>query len=81
LPPVEQLIRKAKAAGLDGLDVGRAPAIDRDFVRRVKQAGLELFVWTVNSPEEARGLQAAGVDGVTTDRPGWLKERLTATRN
>ena len=80
-PQAEELIRQAKAAALDGLDLGIAPLVDRSFITQVKQAGLQLFVWTVNSPEEARRLQAAGADGVVTDRPGWLRDRLRAVEN
>jgi glycerophosphoryl diester phosphodiesterase len=33
-------------------------------------------VWTVNDPAVARRMAALGVDGITTDRPAWLRERL-----
>jgi len=77
-PGVATLIRKAKAAKLDGLDLGDSPVLNRADVNRVHAAGLRLFVWTVNSVEAARRLKAAGVDGITTDRPGWLKTRLSS---
>jgi len=75
-PTVETMIRKAKAAKLDGLDLSAKPLINRDYVAKVKQAGLGCYVWTVNSARQAARLKAAGVDGITTDRPGWLKQRL-----
>ena len=76
-PAIDELIEKTKAAKLDGLDLGNAPAvIDREYVRRVKRAGLGVFVWTVNDKNEARRLRDAGVDGITTDRPGWLRKSL-----
>ncbi len=75
-PTVETLIQKAKAAGLDGLDVGARGPLDETFVERVHDAGLKLYVWTVDKPSLARRLVAAGVDGVTTNQPGWLRERL-----
>lgn len=73
---VEDLIAKAKAGGFDGLDLNHQFPIDAAFVKRVKDAGLKLYTWTVNDPEIARRQAAAGVDGITTDRPGWLRERL-----
>lgn len=73
-PSLEEIVRKAKEAGLDGIDFGDAPVIDRDYVAKVKQAGLGVYVWTVNSTKEAGRLEQAGVDGVTTNRPGLLKE-------
>jgi glycerophosphoryl diester phosphodiesterase len=30
----------------------------------------------VDAPGKARALAAAGVDGLTTNRPGWLREQL-----
>ncbi|MEK9864606.1 MAG: glycerophosphodiester phosphodiesterase family protein, partial [Verrucomicrobiota bacterium] len=32
--------------------------------------------YTVNDPADARRLMEAGVDGITTDRPGFLREQL-----
>lgn len=74
--PVEELIALAQAAKLDGLDVDATGPIDAAFVARIHGAGLKLFVWTVNTAARARRLAAAGVDGITTDKPGWLRERL-----
>ena len=40
-------------------------------------AGLKLYTWTVDDPAVARKQAAAGVDGLTTNRPGWLRKQLT----
>jgi glycerophosphoryl diester phosphodiesterase len=73
-PPLAEIIRKTKAAGLDGIDFGDAPVIDREFIAKVKQAGLGVYTWTVNTTKEAGRLEQAGIDGITTNRPGVLKE-------
>ncbi len=75
-PKLDVMIKKAKAANLDGLDLGKAEIIDKAYVSRVKQAGLGFYMWTINSASDARRLSAAGVEGLTTDRPGWLREQL-----
>ena len=75
-PPVEELIQKATAAGLDGLDLEAGFPIDQHFVQKVHQAGLKIYTWTVDDPAGARKEAAAGVDGITTNRPGWLREQL-----
>ncbi len=75
-PPREELIAKAKAANAEGLDLKAAPIIDAAYVKAVHDAGLELYVWTVNEADEAKRLMDAGVEGITTDRPGWMKEQL-----
>ena len=75
-PSVEAMIAKAKSANLDGLDLDRRFAIDEPFVSRVKNAGLKLCAWTVNDAKLATRLAALGVDGITTNRPLWLRERI-----
>jgi glycerophosphoryl diester phosphodiesterase len=73
----DELTARAKEIHADGLDLSATPSIlDKTFGDTVKAAGLELYVWTVNDVELARKMIAAGVDGITTDRPGWLREQL-----
>lgn len=77
LPNIDKLIAKAQEAGFSGLDLDAKFPIDAAFVAKVRAAGLKLYVWTVNDAAVARNLVAAGVDGITTDRPGWLREQLS----
>ena len=72
----EDLIRDAKAAGVDGLDLSAHETIDRAYASKIRDAGLKLAVWTVNDPKMARLMIDAGVQGLTTDRPGWMREQL-----
>ena len=79
-PGAEKLVEQARQAGLDGLDVsGRGP-VDAIFTRKVHAARLKLYIWTVDSPSQARKLLAAGVDGITTNRPEWLRAKLASPR-
>ncbi len=73
------MVAQAKAAGLDGLNLNYGFAIDAPFVSAVKAAGLKLYTWTVDDPAVARAEAALGVDGITTNRPAWLREQLQAT--
>lgn len=75
-PGIDEMIRLCKAAGFDGLNLNFNWPIDKAFTGRVHDAGLKLYVWTVNDAELARHLAAAGVDGITTDRPAWLRKQL-----
>ena len=75
-PTAEELIRQARDARLDGLDLGARGPLNAAFAEKIKAAGLKLYVWTVDSPAKAKQLAAAGVDGLTTNRPGWLRETL-----
>jgi glycerophosphoryl diester phosphodiesterase len=75
-PKAEKLIERATEAGLNGLDVGGRGPVDAAFARKVHDAGLKLYIWTVDSPAKAKRLIAAGVDGITTNKPGWLRSEL-----
>ena len=75
-PDLDEMIRLCKAADFDGLNLNFNWPIDRAFADKVHAAGLKLYVWTVNDAEVARRLVSAGVDGITTDRPAWLREQL-----
>jgi glycerophosphoryl diester phosphodiesterase len=75
IPHDPKLADEAKSRGLDGLDVHNA-GVTKEFARAVKASGLKLYVWTVDDPQEAQRLIELGVDGITTNRPGWLAEQL-----
>lgn len=77
-PKIDDLIAKAKDAGLDGLDLDYHFPLDAAAVGRIKAAGLACHVWTVDDPAAARRLTAAGVDGITTNRPAGLRADLRA---
>lgn len=78
LPDLDDLIQQAKAAKLDGLDLEWKFPIDKAFVKKVHQAGLKLYTWTVDDPEVAKAEMKAGVDGITTNRPEFLRQALKA---
>lgn len=76
VPSVDDLIRLAKDAGVEGVNLSYGGPIDAEFVRKIKGAGLKCYVWTVDDPAVARRLVEAGVDGITTNRPAWLREQI-----
>jgi glycerophosphoryl diester phosphodiesterase len=43
--------------------------VDDALVAAIHGAGMTLYVWTVNAPEEMRRFLAMGVDGICTDYP------------
>lgn len=69
-------IQKAKAANLDGLDLGYNQFVTKTFVEQARAAGLPVYVWTVNKVADAKKLAEMGVAGITTDRPGLLNSAL-----
>ncbi len=75
-PDVLDSLAEAQRYSLSGLDLMAARAADADLLRRVRDAGLDVCVWTVDSPEEAHGLIDLGIRRITTNRPGWLRQQL-----
>ncbi len=75
VPHDPQLVQTAKNKGLDGLDVHYA-GVTKEFTDAVKASGQKLYAWTVDEPEEAIRLIKLGVDGITTNRPGWLRDQV-----
>jgi glycerophosphoryl diester phosphodiesterase len=43
--------------------------VDRRLVRAVKEAGGELYVWTVDEPERIAKLERLGVTGIISNDP------------
>jgi glycerophosphoryl diester phosphodiesterase len=77
-PSTDRLIERARAAKLDGLDLLNSGRINAALVRKVHRAGIKVYVWTVDNPGRAQKLAALGIDGITTNRPGWLRRRMAA---
>jgi glycerophosphoryl diester phosphodiesterase len=75
-PKLDETIAKAKAAGVDGVDLNFNWPLNKTTVGQIKAAGLECHVWTVDDPAKAKELADAGVDSITTNRPQWLREQL-----
>jgi glycerophosphoryl diester phosphodiesterase len=70
-----RIIDAAIKRGFRGISVNSA-GITREFTEQVTDAGLRLFAWTINEPENAKRFVSYGVNGLVTDRPGWLREAL-----
>jgi glycerophosphoryl diester phosphodiesterase len=75
-PKLEELLPRMKAANLDGLNLNAKFPIDEAFVKAAQEGGRKLYIWTVDDAAVARRLVQAGVDGIATNRPAWLREQL-----
>jgi glycerophosphoryl diester phosphodiesterase len=73
---LQQLVEKAWSAKLDGLDLNSRFSISPEFVATLHRLDLKIYTWTVDDPLLARRQAESGVDGITTNRPGWLREQL-----
>jgi len=75
-PSINRIISKTIKYNLNGLDLWTGRMLDKDVVKKIKSADLKLYIWTVNKPKKAKSLFDMGVDGITTDRAGWIKDQL-----
>ncbi len=75
-PTFEDVFRIAKTINADGLDLMATGPLNVQFLARAKSLGLGLCTWTVDDPDLARRLFEMGIRGITTNRPGWLREQL-----
>ncbi len=75
---VDELVSLAVEIGADGVDLGSSPVLDNNYFRKLREAGLEIHVWTVNTVEDALRYIDLGVDSITTDRPQGLREEIVA---
>jgi glycerophosphoryl diester phosphodiesterase len=75
-PTAQSLIDQTKSIRADGIGLHHEGPVNRSFVYHIKSAGLAVYVWTVDDVALARRLIQAGVDGITTNRAGWLREQL-----
>ena len=73
---IGKIIEIARDAGLDGLSLEYNWPIDATLVDKISAARLGTWVWTVDDADTAKKLMRAGVKGITTNRPGWLRRQL-----
>lgn len=75
-PSLKRMIDEVTHDKLDGVDISFVSAVKQSFISKLQDAGLMIYFWTINNPKQARFLSDSGVDGITTDRPKWLKEQI-----
>jgi len=63
------------SADIDVLSVNKA-VVDEDFVKKSRQYGKEVHVWTVNDAEDMKKLVDLGVSSIITNYPDRLKNIL-----
>jgi len=79
-PEWDDLVAKARSIQADAINVHYGGPITAESVRRARAAGLGVFVWTVDDLATAQRVAAAGVDGITSNRPAYLRAALGRTR-
>jgi glycerophosphoryl diester phosphodiesterase len=77
-PTAEEVIESAKRLGAAGFGSMSLPEhFDEAFVAKLRAAGIDEFhVWTVDDPEIALFYEGLGAWGITTNRPGYIRQAL-----
>lgn len=71
-----KVIAQTQEDKLDGVDLGMDFPWTDAMVKQIRDAGLGLYVWTVNKPADVKRFAKLGVDGITTDDPVMAREAL-----
>ena len=62
--------------GLDGMGINAAPILSEQVIAKLHDENLRLNIWTVDAVATAQRLARLGVDGIITNRPGWLRSQI-----
>lgn len=62
--------------GLDGINLQNISQLDAPQLEACRAQGLTCYCWTVDDPERAAELIEGGINGIATNRPGWIREQL-----
>lgn len=74
VPSLADVFRTLEWIGAEGFS--SSSAIPEEYVKPIQSRGYEWHVWTVNDLEKAGRMKELGVQSITTDRPGYLKEHI-----
>lgn len=76
-PTLDEILPTLDRIRAHGLSTqANAEVVDEAFVQRLRSAGYEFHVWTIDDPDSARRFRDLGADSITTNRPAFLREAL-----
>ena len=73
---LDGLIAECRAAHLNGLSFNMNYPLELDGAKKIHDAHLVFHVWTVDLPQIAQRWIDLGVESITTNRAGWLRQQL-----
>jgi len=77
-PTAQQIAATVGEIGAEGVGMkGIREVVDAEFIEQLHHGGCDEFhVWTIDSIDDARYFQELGAVGITTNRPGLIREAL-----
>lgn len=77
-PSLASVVTALKQTGATGLGTqANDTVVTPEFVKAIREAGVECHVWTVNDPKQAQRYAGLGFDSITTDKPAEIREAVT----
>jgi glycerophosphoryl diester phosphodiesterase len=61
---------------LDGLSLSYSRWLNKKNIDKIKASGLKLFIWTVDIPKRALKLKKLGIDGIISNKSGFLRDKM-----
>jgi glycerophosphoryl diester phosphodiesterase len=80
VPTIDAILEVLDECNADGLDCQGSKHINEEFVSRLRSAGKEFHVWTIDTVKQSKHFMKLGVDSITTNRPGKVKEGVMEWR-
>ena len=71
------IVRIMQEINADGIGAQNHKSLDIHFFNKINRENKKVHVWTVNSKEEAKRYYELGLDSVTTNCPGKIREYLS----
>jgi glycerophosphoryl diester phosphodiesterase len=75
-PSATEILQTLEKTGADGVDCRAHPVVDQQFVQTLRAARKEVHIWTVDDVPMAKRYLQLGVNSLTSNRAGWLKQQL-----
>ena len=72
-----EIVRIMQIINADGIGAQNHKSLDIHFFNKINRENKKVHVWTVNSPEEAKRYYKLGLDSITTNCPGKIREYLS----
>jgi glycerophosphoryl diester phosphodiesterase len=72
-----EIVKMMQKINADGIGAQNHNSLDIQFINKINKENKKVHVWTVNSKEEAKRYYELGLDSITTNCPGKIREYLS----
>ncbi len=73
----DEMVNVMHEVNADGIGAQNHKSFDHNFYNTISKERKKVHVWTVNSKKEAKKYHELGIDSITTNCPGKIKEYLS----